>query len=260
MLPFLVRGFRPAVLGGFLIGSSLIGYARDSSTPGVVRISDSRPQAVSAQPASFGQHLPGQYQGIPAMVDGSPAPYGDCPDGYGYGHYGKHHLFQEHYGKLPPGYGYSLPAKYPIWRRGVQYTQYYPTSWHGTPAGSIAPGVVYPSIYMPTDTTQLGYYYQHVPFWMPNPNALPPRPIPARWHTFAQPSYPSWYVGPGMNGAGPVWSNTNGPAPTPIQTAPAQQADPNAAPIPGSAPPATDDSPKDDSAQGLHIRRANNLQ
>src|SRR5690606_22022975 len=37
-------------------------------------------------------------------------------------------------------------------------------------------------VYMPTDTTQLGYYYQHVPYWLPRPNAVPPAPRPADWH------------------------------------------------------------------------------
>jgi hypothetical protein len=37
-----------------------------------------------------------------------------------------------------------------------------------------------PHIYMPTDTTQLGYYYQHAPAWTPAPP--PGAPIPSHWH------------------------------------------------------------------------------
>jgi hypothetical protein len=33
---------------------------------------------------------------------------------------------------------------------------------------------------MPTDTTQLGYYYQHAPAWRPAP--APGAPIPSQWH------------------------------------------------------------------------------
>lgn len=37
---------------------------------------------------------------------------------------------------------------------------------------------------MPTDTTQLGYYYQKVPTWAPVPGRIPPAPQPGEWHYY----------------------------------------------------------------------------
>ncbi len=37
---------------------------------------------------------------------------------------------------------------------------------------------------MPTDTTQLGYYYQKVPTWVPVPGMIPPPPQPEEWHHY----------------------------------------------------------------------------
>src|SRR5690606_14167039 len=34
---------------------------------------------------------------------------------------------------------------------------------------------------MPTDTTQLGYYYQRAPQWMPTPGMIPPPPWPSNY-------------------------------------------------------------------------------
>lgn len=105
-------------------------------------------------------------------------PTGNCPGGCPGGCF--HGKFGEHYCKHSPDYGYSPPAKYPLHRRGVEYTNYYPQQWYG--AGADYSGSYAPMVYQPTDTTQLGYYYQHVPFWQPMPNRLPPRPVPAQWH------------------------------------------------------------------------------
>ncbi|MEX0716857.1 MAG: hypothetical protein WD066_09730 [Planctomycetaceae bacterium] len=81
----------------------------------------------------------------------------------------------------PPDYGFTRPVKVPIHRIPVNYTNYYPTYWHGqpVPAGATAP--VFPQIAMPTDTTQLGYYYQRVPQWMPTPGMIPPPPFPPHY-------------------------------------------------------------------------------
>ena len=42
-------------------------------------------------------------------------------------------------------------------------------------------------VYQPTDTTQLGFYYQHVPTWQPQPDRLPARPIPSQWNIVPPP-------------------------------------------------------------------------
>ncbi len=82
---------------------------------------------------------------------------------------------------LPPDYGWNAPVKVPVVRRGVTYDRYWPEQWHGT--GSPAAGQYrsYPQVYSPTDTTQLGYTYQQVPYWQPA-NRLPPPPVPSQWH------------------------------------------------------------------------------
>lgn len=82
---------------------------------------------------------------------------------------------------LPPDYGWNVPTKVPVVRRGVTYYRYWPEQWHGT--GSPAAGQYrsYPQVYSPTDTTQLGYTYQQVPYWQPA-NRLPPPPVPSQWH------------------------------------------------------------------------------
>lgn len=40
----------------------------------------------------------------------------------------------------------------------------------------------YGNVYMPTDTTQLGYSYGHVPYWMPRAGMVPPVPHPESYH------------------------------------------------------------------------------
>ena len=194
--------------------------------PGIVRIS-ARPigsgaQSPAGQPieqtSAFGHHF--GHTGRTIYVDGSvptnaayPAgacPTGNCPTGNGsrigngYGNSGDYQSggscptgqcphcrggrchFCEYYCKHSPGYGYAPPSKYPLQRRGVEYTHYYPAQWYG--AGADYSHSTAPMVYQPTDTTQLGFYYQHVPFWQPQPNQLPERPIPAQWNIKA-PAY-----------------------------------------------------------------------
>lgn len=83
-----------------------------------------------------------------------------------------------------PDHGWGRPVKRPINRLPVLYQRYWPNAWNGQPgAGYASAGKnYYPSVYMPTDTTQLGYYYQGVPFWRPNPGMTPPVPWPGQWH------------------------------------------------------------------------------
>lgn len=88
----------------------------------------------------------------------------------------------------PAGYaetGFTPPARFPVERIPVQYLRYYPARWYGLP-GSTLPAVA-PQVHMPTDTTQLGYYYQRVPTWMPVPGMIPGPPNPAHYHVFLPP-------------------------------------------------------------------------
>jgi hypothetical protein len=230
-------------------------HGQDSQAPGMVRISDSKPR-VLAQPASFHGHR-------------QPAVYGDagsCPTGECQGCQSGHGCFGERYcGKNSPDHGYSPPAKYPLHRRSVQYTTMFPNQWYGLPGSELAGG--YPMVYQATDTTQLGYYYQHVPYWQPNRNMMPQRPVPAQWHIVAPPYHHNLFAnqggvhGHGYHGEGycpadvqqglpiqhgipqPV-DNMNAPD-VPIQNAPAPAA---------GLPP----SPREiqNSAESDHIRRA----
>ena len=168
---------------------------------------------------------------------GGGCPTGNCPGGCPGGCF--HGKFGEHYCKHSPDYGYAPPAKYPLHRRGVEYTNYYPQNWYG--AGADYSGSYAPMVYQPTDTTQLGYYYQHVPFWQPMPNRLPPRPVPAQWHITPAPVQASrfgsggfagngvWYAGYGagnysnMNGMGNSCPPSAAPSqPVPVQSGPPQ--------------------------------------
>ncbi|MDP1797770.1 MAG: hypothetical protein Q8K78_09825 [Planctomycetaceae bacterium] len=216
--------------------------AQDLPSAGVVRISDR-----AVKPA--GMQVPGQFHAMPAAaMMGQPHGGfgGDCPECYGGG--GKHGgsgSFKERYCTHSPDHGFSVPGKWPIHRRGVQYTNFYPHTWAGTEGPAVGEVPQYPMAYMPTDTTQLGFYSQHVPFWQPQPNPMPRRPIPAQWHHYAPTVYASdWgnsYYKGGMNGANcPVVSDgtvIHG-TPTPIaQPAAPVQAAPEA---PKPLPPGPD--------------------
>ena len=70
-------------------------------------------------------------------------------------------------------HGWGRPIKQPIHRDPVEYTQYWPQKWYGQAGSGVSAAVHYPMVYMPTDTTQLGYYYQRVPQWRPNSAMTP---------------------------------------------------------------------------------------
>lgn len=114
----------------------------------------------------------------------------DCPPGEsgGFGsHFGKlddghHHSCPDF---VPPDSGWNEPGRRPIRRSWVPYHQFFPASWTG--AATPAPQQRAPLVYMPTDTTQLGYYYQHVPTWHSYAGMIPPVPRPADWHYIYHP-------------------------------------------------------------------------
>lgn len=146
------------------------------------------------------------------------------------------------YYTVSPDYGWSPPAKVPVRRSNVTYTNWGPNEW-GNYAG--ASNKRAPIIATPTDTTQLGYYYQHVPTWQPK-NILPVPPHPRHWHTRpCQPdqnmSYVRWMRI--QNAWVPINQMPGVQTPTPIQAAPQQAVPPvpdeNAPPVPvvPKAPP-----------------------
>lgn len=89
----------------------------------------------------------------------------------------------------PPDYGWSRPVKRPVLNRiPVQYSKMDPDFWYGDPRAFVG-AQQFPQVYMPTDTTQLGYYGQRVPTWQPNPNMIPAPPWPSTWHSRECPGY-----------------------------------------------------------------------
>lgn len=129
----------------------------------------------------------------------------NCPP-YGYGStYGDVSgvVYDRHGGAYGAYYDGKVPARYPVERIPVQYLRYYPAAWYGLP-GSTLP-VVAPQVHMPTDTTQLGFYHQRVPTWMPVPGMIPPPPNPTALHTFT----PMGYAGAGVAADGAVVSGAD---------------------------------------------------
>jgi hypothetical protein len=81
-------------------------------------------------------------------------------------------------------------------------------------------------VYMPTDTTQLGFYYQHAPRWLPAPGMIPAAPNPNDWH---QPlcNNPGVVVGASAEYSNcPAATVESSSAPTPAAEAPAADAPP----------------------------------
>ena len=77
------------------------------------------------------------------------------------------------------------PVIHPTVRKPAGYERWLPAVSYGDPRFGVPKGsAVPPMIYMPTDTTQLGYYYHRVPTWMPNPSMIPRYPDPTRFHRF----------------------------------------------------------------------------
>ncbi|MFH5806195.1 hypothetical protein [Alienimonas sp. DA493] len=98
---------------------------------------------------------------------------------------------------LPPDHGWQEPIAYPVQREVYRYGNWYPHQWYGLP-GSQKPRVA-PHVFMPTDTTQLGYYYQQVPTWQPAPpGTFPAPPDPRVMHHFTPPGGPTIAGYPGI--------------------------------------------------------------
>ncbi len=76
--------------------------------------------------------------------------------------------------------GWAPPARLPVNRDGIWFQNYSPQAWYGTQGGGFVGN--YPTVYQPTDTTQLGYTYAKVPTWRPNPGMIPQTPCPSMYH------------------------------------------------------------------------------
>ncbi|MEX1229542.1 MAG: hypothetical protein WEB58_04840 [Planctomycetaceae bacterium] len=108
-------------------------------------------------------------------------------------------LLCDGYCTVSPSHGWARPYKVPVGRLPVGYTRFYADP-RAVAAGAVPAPAVYPVIYTATDTTQLGYTYQHVPQWRDQPHLYPPTPWPANFHY----RYCPQGRGCGPAGCGPV--------------------------------------------------------
>jgi hypothetical protein len=161
-------GFTAMTLVGLLAG------AANADDGGLVRVSDSAPQASGSGPAPAANA--GPAPGCDTVVNGDVVYEGDG------GAVGRARLC----GCLRaiiaynPAAGFRAPDNVPIDRDAVIYYKYWPNKWYGQPGWRMAPS--FPMVYMPTDTTQLGVYYARVPQWLPNPRMYPRPPRPDEWN------------------------------------------------------------------------------
>jgi hypothetical protein len=177
-------------------------FADDQSTQGVVRISDGGSKTI--QQVSH-RALPGHgliSHGSPyttqILFQNSTTSCGcsQCVNDSHHGHYLykdrgplRNMILLDNSRTYSPGHGWARPMPSPIVRNPVEYQRYWPTKWYGQPGGGVSANAQrYPSVYTATDTTQLGYYYQVVPQWRPNPGMIPQAPWPPTWHSRACPA------------------------------------------------------------------------
>lgn len=92
-------------------------------------------------------------------------------------------MLDPNYYAVAPDHGWSPPDKAALNRGYITYGQYHPEEWYGTGSPGRARQVPsYPIVGQPTDTAQLGNYYQQVPMWKPRPDMVPGTPDPRNWH------------------------------------------------------------------------------
>ena len=82
--------------------------------------------------------------------------------------------------KAFPDAGWNPPTHMPVNYDGAWYGSYLPDHAYGTPGGGFIAN--YPTVYQPTDTTQLGYYYNKVPTWQSRSDMIPGVPHPSDYH------------------------------------------------------------------------------
>jgi hypothetical protein len=144
-----------------------------ATPPPIAGVEETIPEFPPTQIAEATPPVPSNTVLVPVPDDGTATVrVSDCPqNGDGASELRKKHR--------PPTAGWVAPGVIPMHRMWVPYHKFFPNPWMGQPAG---PQVRLPVIYMPTDTTQLGYYYQHVPHWHTYANMIPPVPRPIDWH------------------------------------------------------------------------------
>ncbi len=126
--------------------------------------------------------------------------------------------------KAYPDAGWTPPARLPVNYDGAWYGAYVPQHAYGTPGGGFVAN--YPTVYQPTDTTQMGYYYHKVPTWQTRNDKIPGIPRPSDFHTRTCPGNGSGCFGHHGGYAVPVnsncqnWNSGNYATMAPAQTTP----------------------------------------
>lgn len=215
------KPFMLAALAGVLAASA---SQLPAGKPGIVRISDANRSGVPAAQINYSQAGDIDYASGGCQS-------GNC--GYGY----DDDLFDDDDGSggsFAPDHGWGRPIKRPINRLPVLYQKYWPDAWYGQRGAQFGGAGVnyYPQVYMPTDTTQLGFYYQRVPFWRPNPGMIPPVPWPSQWHKRecgAEP-FATGIIGASGEACGCETSNDLQPVPDAVDDAPTDSQDAPPAP------------------------------
>jgi hypothetical protein len=203
-----------------LIAASLVAVAH-ADDAAIVRITD--------RPTPVPDPGPGAPSTTPATAANG-APVGAACDGAACSGSGEGGCF------LNPTRGFRPYASAPVYREAIVYYRYWPDKWYGDPSFNLRP--MFPQVYMPTDTTQQGFYYARVPQWMPNPNMYPPAPRPEDWHrhvVYAGGACGSTSVGAGMEMGTPVPASSQ-PMPSQPGTNPPTNLGMPASPPPASAP------------------------
>ena len=173
-------------VGALACFASVAGRSYADDSEGIVRICDQVPgQGGSCQQGGAcrgGACGNCRGQGCPNC------PSGSCGHGcmHHCGHIGQFINWFHPQGQCPhsPDYGFAPPGKmrtpHP---QQVAYRKGFLDAWTGQQgAGMGLGGPRAVSVYMPTDTTQLGYYYQATPRWQARAGMVPPTPNPSLWH------------------------------------------------------------------------------
>ncbi|MDB5389063.1 MAG: hypothetical protein JWM11_4709 [Planctomycetaceae bacterium] len=127
------------------------------------------------------------------------------------------------------------PAVWPVAGTPNTYQFYWGPQLTGAAEGGWVPGPAYPMIYHPTDTTQLGFYYKHVPRWGYRPQMLPPPPVP-NWPLGQHTAYGAWSNGV-VDTYGTTVPSTNVTTPVTPVVPPVESAPPTLAVPPVKVPP-----------------------
>lgn len=187
-----MRTLRPTALASVALAAFLAGAAAGpvaAEKPGVARISDSANPAPPVTTAGYTN----------TWYDNGGAGPSNCPAGNGNGGVcegrGYPEAYRDHCWLRPGVYHQRLrwdyvrgPAIHAAVRIPVGYQQWLPEHPYGDPRYGVPENAtVAPMVYLPTDTTQLGYYYQHVPTWVPKPRMIPPYPYPSNFHRIDRP-------------------------------------------------------------------------